>query len=131
MALIYSLWRFRLKNEYCKKNGKLKKENNDKYSPLNLKSNGCIEIRLPNRVQNVEQLQLRYKLIAVIVEHCLTTNHTFNTLLKKCTPILNEMYNNDNNKLRLIKSLSRSFWNYLVTETASEDIKKFLPEYDN
>lgn len=126
MGVIYALWRYRIKNQYCKKNTSLKKENNDKYCPLNLKSNGCVEIRLPNRVENVKQLMFRYKLIAIIVEHSLTTHHTFDQLLRKLAPILDVMYEGNKTKIEQINKLSRSFWKYLVTDVVTEDIAEFL-----
>ena len=55
MAILYSMYRWRLKRVHCRNNKKLLKSDNTKYSPVNVKTFG-VEIRIPSAVKNVRQL---------------------------------------------------------------------------
>ena len=129
MAILYSMYRYRLSKEHCNENKKLEYDNNTKYSPVNVKDFG-VEIRIPSAVKNVRQLKLRYDLIYKIMHHSIRTRQSYDKLLEKIDYILMRMYK-DREKVDYIKRLSYEFRKYLLNDETPYSIQEFLePEED-
>tara|TARA_R100000278_G_scaffold26037_2_gene23968 strand:- start:2767 stop:3645 length:879 start_codon:yes stop_codon:yes gene_type:complete len=109
IGILYALYRHRLTNTYCNNNKFIRRSDNMKYSPVYVKPNGRIEFRLFSRIQNVQQMILRYKLLYVILDSCINKNNRFATVLRKVKPIITEMYNGDADKVNEIIDLSKHF----------------------
>ena len=124
MAILYSMYRYRLSKEHCSENKKLEYRNNTKYSPVNVKDFG-IEIRIPSAVKNVRQLKLRYDLIYKIMYHSLRTRQSYDKLLEKIDYILMRMYKNKE-KVDNVKRLSYDFRKYLLNDETPYSIQEFL-----
>lgn len=129
MAILYSLYRYRLRNEYCNSNKILNKDNDIENSritsPLNRKT-GCIEIRLPNRVRNIEQLQRRYELMYEIMQGALIENQNFGQIVDRCYPIIVQMYDGSKSKADRIVELAFMFRNFLATGEIHSEISEFI-----
>lgn len=132
LAVIYAMYRHRLQNSYCKNNKKMEKGENTKYSPVVVKSGGRIELRLPSRVNNVEQLKNRYDLIFKILYHTFERPVSFEVLLTKLRPNLKRMYKHPNSKeaterqVEKINRLARHFRYYLINDATHPDIEDFI-----
>lgn len=124
MAILYSMYRYRLSKEHCSENKKLEYNNNTKYSPVNVKDFG-IEIRIPSAVKNVRQLKLRYDLIYKIMHHSIRTRQSYDKLLEKIDYILMRMYKN-REKVDNVKRLSYDFRKYLLNDETPYSIQEFL-----
>lgn len=124
MAILYSMYRYRLNKEHCSGNKKLVREHNTKYSPVNVKDFG-IEIRIPSAVKNVRQLKLRYDLMYKIMHHSIRTRQSYDKLLEKIDYILMRMYK-DREKVDYIKRLSYDFRKYLLNDETPSTIYEFL-----
>ena len=124
MAILYSMYRYRLSKEHCNENKKLVREHNTKYSPVNVKDFG-IEIRIPSAVKNVRQLKLRYDLIYKIMYHSMRTRQSYDRLLEKIDHILMRMYKN-REKVDNVKLLSYDFRKYLLNDETPHSIQEFL-----
>jgi hypothetical protein len=119
-GIVYSIYRKRLGNFYCKKNQKMEKFCSEKYVPCRPNAYG-VEFRLPSRVQSVKQMMRRYELMYVIMDFaCNTplgrvpagTMARFRNALK---PILMSMYERDSDKVKNIMDLAGHFQKYLTT----------------
>ena len=124
MAILYSMYRYRLSKEHCNENKKLVREHNTKYSPVNVKDFG-IEIRIPSAVKNVRQLKLRYDLIYKIMYHSMRTRQSYDKLLEKIDYILMRMYKN-RERVDNVKRLSYDFRKYLLNDETPYSIQEFL-----
>lgn len=128
MAILYSMYRWRLKKTHCSNNKKLLKSSNTKYSPVNVKPFG-VEIRIPSAVKNVRQLKLRYDLIYKIMHHSLQTRQSYDKLLEKIDYILMRMYK-DRLKVDQVKNLSYDFRKYLLSDEYPNSIREYLETTD-
>ena len=128
MAILYSMYRWRLKKTHCSNNKKLLKAGNTKYSPVNVKPFG-VEIRIPSAVKNVRQLKLRYDLIYKIMHHSLQTRQSYDKLLEKIDYILMRMYK-DRLKVDQVKNLSYDFRKYLLNDEYPDTIREYLKTED-
>ena len=124
MAILYSMYRWRLKRVHCRNNKKLLKSDNTKYSPVNVKDFG-VEIRIPSAVKSVRQLKLRYDLIYKIMYHSLKTRQSYDKLLEKIDYILMRMYK-DRLKVDQVKNLSYDFRKYLLSDEYPNTIREYL-----
>jgi len=125
LALMYALYRFRLARSYCAQNKPAKKENNTKYSPINVKGNR-VEFRLPSQVKNTKQLKLRYDLVYLTMYHSLIEPVNFNVFLNKASGIVKQMYNGNEDKVNNIFKLAKDFRRYLSAEDVSDSINEFI-----
>jgi hypothetical protein len=125
LALMYALYRFRLSRSYCARNKSAKKEDNTKYSPINVKGNR-VEFRLPSQVKNTKQLKLRYDLVYLTMHHSLVEPVNFNVFLNKARGIVKQMYNGNEDKVNNIFKLAQDFRRYLSAEDVSENINEFI-----
>jgi len=106
MGIIYALWRGRLKNSYCRQNITMRTYDearegsryygsiNSRYQPVLVKGD-CIEFRLINRVDSVEQMIRRYELLYTLIHESGKRGMTFKKMFDKMLPILNRMYRSD------------------------------------
>ena len=124
MSLVYALYRFRLKRSYCSSNKGIKKDDNTKYSPVNIKNN-LVELRLPSQVKNVKQLKLRYDLMYKIMYHSMIKPVSFQKFLKNVRHIIVRMYG-DQEKVDAVYLIAEDFRKYLVNETVSESIEQYV-----
>lgn len=126
LALIYALYRWRLKRTYCEQNKPAKRENNYKYSPVHVKSGGKVELRLPSAVRNVKQLKLRYDLIYKIMYHSFTRPVSFEVFLQKVRHIVKKMYNGNDRKVDIIYDIARDFRRYLIAEEITDRTDEYI-----
>jgi len=141
MGLFYALFRFRLKQNYCRYNPRLlpsielQSYTNDfvhlyhsKYR-VALPKYGLLELRLPSRVENVKQLMRRYELCYELVDTAFNKpKTTFKTFLKKVRPIIMRMYENDEYKVDELYKLAVDFQKYIDKGSISPLINPYLPE---
>ena len=126
LALIYALYRWRLKRSYCENNKPAKKENNYKYSPVHVKSGGKVELRLPSAVRNVKQLKLRYDLMYKIMYHSFKRPVSFEVFLQKVRHIVKKMYNGNDSKVDFIYDVARDFRRYLIAEEITDRTDEYI-----
>ena len=125
MSLIYALYRYRLKKSYCANNKGIKKEDNTKYSPVNIKGR-LVELRLPSQIKSVKQLKLRYDLMYKVMYYSLVKPVSYDVFMQKVRHIVLKMYNGDNDKLNMIYSISSDFRKYLVNDEVSPTIESYI-----
>lgn len=125
LSVLYALYRFRLNNSYCQHNKKLKKVQYRSRGVITIKNSECIEIRLPNRVQNTRQLKLRYDLMYILVRRSLE-GLAYSKLLKEVKPILMKMYNKDRAKVKYIMDISKMFRKYIISDKVDPEIQNFI-----
>jgi len=127
LALMYALYRYRLKRSYCNQNKPAKKENNAKYSPVNVKDRR-VEFRLPSAVKNTKQLKLRYDLMYKMMYHSFTRRVSFEVFLQKVRHIVMKMYNGNEQKVDHIYNVAREFRHYLIAEDVGNLVDEFINE---
>jgi hypothetical protein len=125
LALMYALYRYRLKRSYCNQNKPAKKENNAKYSPINVKGSR-VEFRLPSAVKNTTQLKLRYDLLYKMMHHSLERRVSFEVFLQKVRHIVLKMYNGNEHKVDHIYNVAREFRHYLIAEDVGGLVDEFI-----
>jgi hypothetical protein len=131
LALLYALYRYRLKRSYCAQNKPVKKENNAKYSPVNVKSGNRIEFRIPSRVKNVKQLKLRYDFMYSMFYYTFKEETSFEDFCIKVRPILMKMYEGNLDKVNMVYSYAQDFKKYLASEEVSPNIEQFINPKQN
>jgi hypothetical protein len=117
-GLLYAMFRYRLKNQYCADNNRMKEHSYDhhrKYQVALVKGN-TLEFRLPSRVESVKQLMRRYELMYEMLDVAINRPNTnFKTWVDKMTPLLVATYDGDADKVEAIKSLAIKFQAYINT----------------
>lgn len=131
LSLLYALYRYRLKRSYCANNKPAKKENNSKYSPVNVKGGNRIEFRIPSRVKNVKQLQLRYDFMYSMFYYTFKEETSFEDFCIKVKPILLKMYEGNLDKVSIVYSYAQDFRKYLASEEVSPNIEQFINPKQN
>lgn len=126
LALIYALYRHRLKRTYCEHNKPAKKESNYKYSPVHVKRHGVVELRIPSAVRNVKQLKLRYDLMYKVLYYSIVRRVSFEVFLDKVKHIVLKMYAGNERKVEQIYQIARSFRKYLIAEEIGTTIEDFI-----
>lgn len=124
-ALLYALYRYRLKRTYCDSNKPLKKENNYKYSPVHVKGNK-VEFRIPSAIKNTSQMKLRYDLMYKMLHLTYNRPTSFEMYLKKVRHIVMKMYKGDEQKVEQIYNIARDFRRYLVAEEVTDLTDPFI-----
>ena len=135
-GIIYSIYRMRLKNGYCRFNITMNTDSDSwkgirvpnpmKYQ-VALAKNGALEFRLPSRVQSVKQMMRRYELMYILLDYAVNKpNASINSFLKTVEPTIKLMYSGDTDKVEMIMNLAKSFQKFLNTEKVTDDIKPFL-----
>lgn len=128
MGILYALFRYRLKNSYCVGNPKVDRYNNQKYSPVYLRSTH-VEIRIPNRVISVEQLKRRYDLMYLIV-HSASLALPFDEVLERAKPIIAKMYGGNAERVQLALDLAYDFRDYIENDLISTKIQDYVRDTD-
>ena len=128
-AIVYALYRYRLKNSYCENDKDMKRTNPTRYTSVLPKNNGTVEFRLFSRIKNVEQLKLRYRLMYQLMNHSINKDSNYSVFLLSVLPILREMYNGNEDKLKEVIRLSYKFKSFLELGYVDEEIREFLSEY--
>jgi len=140
MGLMYALYRYRLKNNYCKYNPRLRPQiellslstdftllSHAKYHVV-LAKNKIIELRLPSRVENVKQLMRRYELMYEMMDTAFNTKaKSIKQYIKRVRPILNRMYDTEI-EVDNICELAVHFQKYINTGSIHPTIEPFLPQ---
>ncbi len=123
-GLIYALWRFRLRSEYCSKNKKLDEAAyQDRYDVIRVRGRNFLEFRLPSRVKSKKQLIWRYKLFHCTIR-AMKESRSFDDYLRNTSSLLDEVYGLE--KKDKILALAKSFENYLNNGVISSDISEFI-----
>jgi hypothetical protein len=125
LSLIYALYRHRLKRSYCRSNKGIKKQDNTKYSPVNVKGNR-VELRIPSRVTCTKQLKLRYDLMYNIMHYTFQDPKPLDDFLVMVRPIVDKMYGGDTNRVDSIYEYAKSFRRYLILDEVSDNIHEFI-----
>lgn len=140
MGIVYALFRYRLKTNYCMYNPRLYTSDvlrtyadniqdmwHNKYR-VALAKHRVLELRIPTRVENVKQLMRRYELMYEIVDTAYNRPKTTLTkLLKDIKPILMRMYDRDEAKVDEVITLAHHFQKYIEKGTIFPTIEPFLP----
>lgn len=126
MAIMYAMYRYRLRRSYVYQNKKMKRDDNTKYSPVHVKRDGVLEIRLPSAVANVGQLKHRYDFMYKFLHHSVNTRRTYDQLLDDVDHILMRMYKRDRGKVDAVKSLSHYFRRYILNDENDRKIEYYL-----
>jgi hypothetical protein len=123
-GLIYALWRYRLKNEFCSKNKKIEADAYlDRYDVIRLRGNKFLEFRLPSRVQYKSQVIWRYKIFHLTIR-AMVEQIPFSAYVRNCDSLLDEVY--DAEKKERIKGLSQNFDDYLSLGVIASEISEFI-----
>ena len=125
IALLYALYRHRLKRTYCESNKPVKKENNYKYSPVHVKGNK-VEFRIPSAIKNTKQMKLRYDLMYKMLHLTYNRPTSFEVYLQKVKHIVMKMYKGDEQKVEQIYSIARDFRRYLIAEEVTDLTDPFI-----
>jgi hypothetical protein len=126
MAIMYAMYRYRLRRSYVYQNKKMKRDDNTKYSPVHVKSGGVLEIRLPSAVANAGQLKHRYDFMYKFLHHSVNTRRTYGQLLDDVDHILMRMYKRDRQKVDAVKDLSHYFRKYILNDENDSRIEYYL-----
>lgn len=126
MAIMYAMYRYRLRRSYVYQNKKMKRDDNTKYSPVHVKSGGVLEIRLPSAVANVKQMKHRYDFMYKFLHHSVNTRRTYAQLLDDVDHILMRMYKRDRDKVDAVKKLSHYFRKYILNDENDSRIEYYL-----
>jgi len=135
-GIIYALYRYRLRNKYCKYNIFMDTDRSDwegvdtahnsKYQVCKI-STERIEFRLPSRITSVADMNHRYRLMYEVMDFAVNNpNGKHSSLLRKLKPILMMMYNNDVQKVDEILALAKSFRKMLMTRKINHDVQPFV-----
>jgi hypothetical protein len=141
IGIIYALWRGRLTNSYCRNNVTMRtydevhledqayfgESYSTRYQPILNKGN-CIEFRLVNKVDSVNQLIRRYELFYTLVRESGKRGMTLKKMFDKMLPILNRMYRSDfytdealASHLEMIYDYAVSFQKVINTNAVEQD----------
>jgi len=135
-GIIYALYRFRLRNSYCRYNIFMDTDScdwegvdtvhNQKYQVCKIGTER-IEFRLPSRITSVADMNHRYRLMYEVMDFAVNNpNGKHSSLLRKLKPILMMMYNNDEQKVAEILSLAKAFRKMLMTRKINHDVQPFV-----
>lgn len=128
-SILYALYRYRLKNTYCVNDKDMKSAHTRTYPVVALKSMGRVEFRLFSGIRSVKQLKLRYRLMYQLMNHSINKESNYSLFLLSVMPILREMYNGNDEKLKNIIKLSYKFKTFFELGYVDTEIQEFLSEY--
>lgn len=131
MAIMYAMYRYRLRRSYVYQNKKMKRDDNTKYSPVHVKGTNVLEIRLPSAVTNVKQLKHRYDFMYRFLHNSVNTRRTYDQLLDDVDHILMRMYKRDREKVNGIKDLSHYFRRYILNDENDSKIEYYLERQED
>ena len=139
-SIIYALWRFRLRNSYCYGNLMMNTSecssdwvghtSSSKYHVCKIMDDR-IEFRLPNRVESVRSINLRYRLMYELMNYAINKpNGTYAGFIKKIKPILLYMYDGNEAKVDEIVTLSKAFRKMLMSGKINADVVQWVDQYN-
>jgi len=134
-GVVMALFRKRLKNSYCNKNLRMQSINDsanhfngwDSKYQFALVKGDVLEYRVVARFESVKQVMRRYELFYELTNFAINNgNGSFDSLLKRVTPIILSMYNGDNGKANEVLDLSKKFQKFINTGAIHPDIAPYL-----
>ena len=125
LAIIYAMFRKRLKHDYCKHNTLSLFGRSARNSPINVKRD-CIEIRLCNAIRTTDTFKNRYDLMFKLMKYSTIERVSWKQLKDEIKPNLMKMYNRNPAKVKEILHLADSFRKYLIIRDMDEVIKPFF-----
>lgn len=142
MGIIMSLWRGRLKNQYCSTNITMLPANSmeqitcnpyahDHYRFVALKcfndGTSGLEFRVPSRFQSVKQMMRRYELFYELIDFAVSTPRgTHEQLMKKVYPLLLSLYNGNVGKAAETVRLAKFFRKFILTNKINAEVGPFV-----
>lgn len=134
-AILYSLYKFRLRNSYCNSNIFMDIDE-DEWVRFDRKYQVCkimhdrVEFRVLNRVKSVSDMNLRYRLMYELVDFAVNNpNGTYASFLRRVKPIIVMMYDGDVAKADEVMQLSKSFRKMLMTRKINRDVVDFVDRH--
>lgn len=143
-GIILSLFRKRLNNTFCGSNRRMQGKYDDgmnsfsrsyeynefefhkKYQTALVKGD-VLEFRLVSKFESVKQMMRRYELFYEVVNFAITNpNGTHESLMKVVKPIISSMYEGNEEKVNETIRLAKHFRKFILDNSISEDISKFL-----
>jgi hypothetical protein len=134
VAILHSLFHKRISNGFCKGNltmlniSEVDRYMNDRqissrrYQFCAVKRN-VIEFRVVSRFQSVKQMMRRYELMYELLDFSINNpNGSFNTFLKRITPIVKSMYNGDMDKVAEKFELAKHFRKMVLTNKVNRNV---------
>jgi hypothetical protein len=134
-GVVMALFRKRLKNRYCNHNLRMQPycESHNCYNGWDgkyqfaLVKDNCLEFRVVARFQSVKQVMRRYELMYELVNFSINNpNGSFDSFLKRVTPIILSMYNGDTDKANEVLDLSKKFQKFINTGAIHPDIAQYI-----
>lgn len=123
--LWYAVYRNRLTNHFCAQYDKKIEHGTEKYSPVITKSFG-IELRLPSRITNTNQLARRFEWVGLTC-YAMQDGTSFNAYVKSCRhTLLNGAYGGDRPKYAKVLRLARKFRVWMLDGIAHADIQEWV-----
>lgn len=123
--LWYAVYRNRLTNHFCGAYDKKIEHGTEKYSPVITKSFG-IELRLPSRITNTNQLARRFEWTGLTCS-AMQDDMGFNAYVKSCRhTLLNGAYHGDRSKYAKVLRLARKFRVWMLDGIAHADIQEWV-----
>jgi len=127
LAIIYAMFRRRLKHDYCKNNTLNLLGRQIRNSPINVKRD-CIEIRLCNAIRTTDTFKNRYDLMFKLMKYSTLERISWKQLKDEIRPNLMKMYNRNESKVNEIYHLADSFRKYLIIRDMDDLIKPYFCE---
>jgi hypothetical protein len=134
-GVVMALFRKRLRNRFCNKNLRMQGFGDptgyfngwdSKYQMALVKDN-CLEFRVVARFQSVKQVMRRYELMYELVNFAINNpNGSFDSFLKRVTPIILSMYNGDTDKANEVLDLSKKFQKFINVGAIHPDIAQYI-----
>ena len=122
--LWFAVYRHRLNSNYCNQDKKIE-HGREKYSPVITKPFG-IEIRLPSRVRNANQLLGRFEWVGVTCQS-ISEGATFNRYVKDCRSVLfDNLYSGDRTKYARVLRIARKFRVWMLDGVADQEIHQWI-----
>jgi hypothetical protein len=126
-GIILSLFRYRLKNTYCKENSILSPYHSGSRYQVALVKGNCLEFRIPSKFESVKQMMRRYELFYELIDFSLNNKSGSHLkFFKKVKPIILSMFNGDIEKTENVLSLAIHFQKYIESGRISDEISEFL-----
>lgn len=133
-AIILAIFAQRLKNNYCSHNATMLGEYevgyvngwHSKYQVALVKGD-CVEFRIPSRFQSVKQMMRRYELFYELLDYSVNHGGSFDTFLKRITPILLSMYSRDQVKVSQVLELAKKLNKFILNGTWCESLREYFP----
>jgi len=141
-GIVYALFRYRFKSQYCRYNARLEKANSwdtpydertqfengwhNKYQ-VGLAKDNTFEFRLPSKFESVKQMMRRYELMFELLNVSVNKPNTpYKTFLKNIRPLIVSMYEGDEAKADKVIAISYEMQDFITNGRDSDTIRKFV-----